>query len=70
MAQLWGAAPERLAEDPQLRRMLATHIHCGEVMQLVAAGQPVSTEGQQGMNDGGVLTYRCACGFSFDKGED
>jgi hypothetical protein len=46
--------------------MLATHIHCGEEMQLVAAG-PVPAGTADGKNDGGVLTYRCACGFSFDR---
>ena len=60
-----GPARARRAEDPQLRRMLATHIHCGEPMQLVAA----PGEGPAAKNDGGLLTYRCACGFSFDHWE-
>ena len=77
------------SEDPQLRQMLATHVHCGEVMRLVAAEPPAaeppaagqSTAGQStagqppagppsGRNDGGLLTYRCACGFSFDDRQE
>lgn len=53
-------------EDPQLRRMLATHIHCGEDMQLVSpagAGRPGRAEGK---DDAAPVTYRCSCGFSFD----
>ncbi|CAN7236279.1 hypothetical protein LJR013_000906 [Pseudarthrobacter oxydans] len=60
-----GGARAGRAEDPQLRRMLATHVHCGEPMQLVAA----PGEGPAAKNDGGLLTYRCACGFSFDHWE-
>jgi hypothetical protein len=70
MAQPREAAPARAAEDPQLRRMLATHIHCGEAMQLVAADRTSSIELPDGKNDGGLLTYRCACGFSFDQRQD
>ena len=67
------------SEDPQLRQMLATHVHCGEGMRLVAAEPPAagqSTAGQppagppSGRNDGGLLTYRCACGFSFDDRQE
>jgi hypothetical protein len=65
MTQLKKAVHARHPEDPQLRRMLATHMHCGEEMQLVghaaAAGVP------DGKDDGGLLTYRCACGFCFDQ---
>lgn len=57
--------------DPLLRRMLATHIHCGEPMQVLAADQtPPLIESPEGKNDGGLLTYRCACGFSFDQRQD
>ena len=65
-------AYEGAVEDPQLRRMLAPHIHCGEAMQLVAAVRtpPDRLSGEkQEKNDGGLLTYRCACGFSFDHRE-
>lgn len=67
------------SEDPQLRQMLATHVHCGEVMRLVAAEPPAAeppAAGQSaagppsGRNDGGLLTYRCACGFSFDDRQE
>lgn len=64
-----GAARFGRTEDPQLRRMLATHVHCGEPMQLVGVGR-VPSEGPAVRNDGGALTYRCACGFSFDHTED
>jgi hypothetical protein len=61
---------ERPVEDPQLRRMLASHIHCGEAMQLVAAGRTLPEDVPEEKNDGGLLTYRCACGFSFDQRQD
>ena len=71
MAQPREAALQRASEDPQLRRMLATHIHCGEAMQLVSAADETSpVELQDGKNDGGLLTYRCACGFVFDQRQD
>ena len=66
ISRLRGAAPAGRAEDPELRRMLATHMHCGEPMQLVGGEPAPFTEGQEAGCDGGVLTYRCACGFSFD----
>ena len=62
------------SEDPQLRQMLATHVHCGEVMRLVAAEPPATGQSAagppSGRNDGGLLTYRCACGFSFDDRQE
>lgn len=58
-----GAAREWPSEDPQLRRMLASHIHCGQPMQLVTVNPTPPEE----RNDGDLLTYRCACGFSFDQ---
>lgn len=64
MAQVRGTAPQRRPADPLLRRMLATHMHCGEQMHLVASAPAGLTDGK---NDGGLLTYRCACGFSFDQ---
>lgn len=67
MAQLKGTTPKRPIEDPLLRRMLATHIHCGEPMQLVGADKTPLTESQESQNVGVLLTYRCACGFTFDK---
>ncbi|WP_156507393.1 hypothetical protein [Arthrobacter sp. OY3WO11] len=63
------AAHAGRAEDPQLRRMLATHVHCGEPMRLVSAGQVPPAEVREENHDGGLLTYRCACGFSFDHRE-
>lgn len=67
MAYLKQAASGRSSEDPQLRRMLATHIHCGEPMQPVPADQAPPVGLPDGKNDASVLTYRCACGFSFDQ---
>ena len=70
MAQIRGTAPGMASEDPLLRRMLATHIHCGEPMQLVTADGTSPLELPDGKNDGGLLTYRCACGFSFDQRQE
>lgn len=70
MAQLRGTAPERRSEDPLLQRMLATHIHCGQAMQLAAADETPSARLPHGKNDSRVLTYRCACGFSFDQRQE
>lgn len=62
-----GTARRLAVEDPQLRRMLTSRVHCGEEMQQVTVmpGEP-AMEG----NDGGMITYRCACGFSFDQRQD
>lgn len=70
MAQPSGTGPESPSEDPLLRRMLATHIHCGEAMQLVAAVETSPAGLPDRKNDGGLLTYRCACGFSFDQRQE
>ncbi len=52
--------------DPELRRMLTSHIHCCEEMQLVIL------PGEQGSakRECNLLTYRCSCGFSFDQERD
>lgn len=49
--------------------MLTTHMHCGDVMQLVEADD-TSDMLPEGQNDDGLLTYRCACGFRFDQPRD
>lgn len=49
--------------------MLATHMHCGEPMQLVAGHPTLRNEGVERKNDGGRRTYRCTCGFSFDHAQ-
>ncbi len=67
---LKGAARGSHSEDPLLRRMLASHMHCGEPMQLLRMDPARPDEGYAGRNDGGPLTYRCACGFSFDQRQD
>jgi hypothetical protein len=56
--------------DPQLHRMLASHIHCGEPMQLLSVNQSLPNEGYAGRNGRDLLTYKCACGFSFDQQPD
>ncbi|XTR52315.1 hypothetical protein ACOM2C_01970 [Pseudarthrobacter sp. So.54] len=61
-----GTARARPSEDPQLRRMLTSHIHCGQPMQLVTVNPAPPEE----RNDGDLLTYSCACGFSFDQRQD
>lgn len=65
--QLRGTARERLLEDPQLRRMLSSHVHCGQEMQLVTIPPALPGEQTAAMNEDRVLTYRCACGFRFDS---
>lgn len=65
-----GAARARPSDDPQLRRMLASHIHCGQVMQPVTVDPALLKEGVADRSDGVLLTYRCSCGFSFDQRQD
>lgn len=65
-----GAARGGPSDDPLLHRMLASHIHCGEPMHLVGADPVLPNEGFLGGNDGDLVTYRCACGFSFDQRQD
>lgn len=65
--QLGSALPGRPSEDPELRRMLSSHIHCGEEMQLIIAHPAPPDDRTSTKNDGSPLTYRCACGFSFDQ---
>ena len=64
---LRGAARGLPLEDPQLRRMLTSHIHCGQEMQLVSTDPALP--GEPTKNGVSLLTYRCACGFSFDHWE-
>lgn len=59
---LWDAS-----NDPELRRMLATHIHCGEAMQIVSPADAAAAGAEESRDDAGPVTYRCACGFSFDE---
>lgn len=58
-----GASGAVTSEDPQLRLMLTSHVHCRQPMQLVT-GDPSSAEDR---TDAGRLTFRCVCGFSFDQ---
>ena len=58
--------------DPDVDRMLATHVHCGKPMRLVTAeeipvwaGTDPSTTAQAPSRS--VKTYQCVCGFSFDR---
>lgn len=70
MAHPKTTAQLRPAEDPQLRLMLATHIHCGEPMQEVqptAAPESADSHHPPGQR---ILTYRCFCGFCFDEQPD
>ena len=64
--------PGRSDDDPDLRRMLVSHMHCGEPMHLIQASElplwaapetaTVSITGQATE----TLTYRCACGFTLE----
>lgn len=70
------AAPSgSTVDDPQLRRMLITHMHCGEPMRLVPADKmpallfPEALVSHAPELSGGVLMYRCACG-TFDRSPD
>lgn len=68
--QLRGAIRGRPSDDPQLRRMLTSHIHCGEEMQLVSADAALRNEKAGARNGLCLRTYRCMCGFSFDQRPD
>lgn len=57
-------------EDPQVRRMLASHMHCGQPMQLVPVSPAPRGEPAAVRRDDAVLTYKCACGFAFDWSQD
>jgi hypothetical protein len=51
--------------------MLTSHIHCGQEMKLVSSDKALPGEQTAVKNDDSLLTYRCACGFSFDqRGDD
>jgi hypothetical protein len=65
--QLRAAAQRGHSEDPLLRRMLNTHIHCGQMMQPVIVEPALLNDGPGGTILRGLVTYRCACGFSFDQ---
>lgn len=65
-----GARRGRPSEDPQLRRMLTSHIHCGQDMQLIMVHPALPGDRTTAKNDRSLLTYRCACGFSFDQRSD
>jgi len=60
------AASEVPVEDPQVRRMLASHTHCGQPMQLVPVRPEPRGETPEVGHDATLLTYRCTCGFAFD----
>jgi hypothetical protein len=59
--------PGRSSEDPDLRRMLNSHVHCGEQMQLIIVHPAPPGDQTTAQNDRSLHTYRCACGFSFDQ---
>lgn len=65
--QSGGTLPGRGSEDPDVRRMLTSHIHCREEMQLIIAHPAPPGDRTMAKNDRSPLTYRCACGFSFDQ---
>ena len=67
---LRGAAHGLPLEDPQLRRMLTSHIHCGQEMQLVSTDPALPGKPTAANNGASLLTYRCTCGFSFDQRPD
>jgi hypothetical protein len=53
-------------DDPAVRKMLVSHIHCGEPMPLVQSnGTPRDGSGTEETEEGAV-TYRCSCGFTCD----
>lgn len=67
MAQHKTTAPATVPTDPQLRRMLATHIHCGEKMEPVHLPNTQDPSGPTPSSGQRVVTYRCFCGFCFDE---
>ena len=67
---LQRAEKEVPLEDPQVRRMLASHTHCGQPMQLVPVSPAPRGEPAAVRRDDALLTYKCACGFAFDLRQD
>ena len=65
--RLKGAGRVRPSQDPQLRRMLTSHVHCGQDMEVVAVHPALPGVRTPAKNDHSLRTYRCACGFSFDQ---
>jgi len=55
------------ASDPDVRRMLVSHRHCGELMHEIPA---VDESAPQANPDGPVVTYQCECGFAFEQREN
>lgn len=66
--RLNSAVRGRPSEDPQLRRMLTSHVHCGQDMELIIVHPVLPGDRTTAKNDRSLHTYRCACGFSFDQG--
>jgi len=60
----------RPSEDPQLRRMLTSHVHCGQDMELIIVHPALPGDRTTASHDRRLHTYRCACGFSFDQRSD
>lgn len=61
-------------EDPGVRRMLASHVHCAEPMQLIhVADQPLWADASETLTTAGMgpvqdtAMYQCACGFRLDE---
>lgn len=50
-----------------MRRMLASHIHCGQEMELIVVHPVLPGQKTSAGNRRTLLTYRCTCGFSFDQ---
>ena len=65
--RLNSAGRGRPSEDPQLRRMLTSHIHCGQDMELIVVHPALPGDRSTAKNDRSLHIYRCPCGFSFDQ---
>jgi hypothetical protein len=68
--RLRRAGRGRPSEDPQLRRMLTSHIHCGQDMELIIVHPAPPNDQTTAKNNRRLHTYRCECGFSFDQRSD
>jgi hypothetical protein len=68
-------AARNAPEDQALAWTMAEHVHCGEPMRVLVAGEQPITQPLMILPAGGsdvppvadIITYRCRCGFTLDE---